>query len=122
MDSGASSHVTGDYHHFDNLQPSSSFQEVRTAGGESHEVRGSRPSTIKTQTGEIKLANVKYVPSLKKNLISVGTINDSGNHLVFTNSHCHVLDEPFIASDHRIVASGHRSPINGMYSMSDKLY
>jgi hypothetical protein len=50
--------VTGDYHHFDNLQPSSSFQEVRTASGESHEVRGSGPSTVKTQTKEIKLANV----------------------------------------------------------------
>jgi hypothetical protein len=52
----------------------------------------------------------------------MGTITDSGNHVVFTNLHCHVLKEPFIASDHRIVASGHRSPINGLYNMSEKLY
>jgi hypothetical protein len=92
MDNGATTHVAGDYHNFEYIHPSSSIQEVRIAGGETHGIEGLGSSTVKTKTGEIKLINVKYVPSLTKNLVSVGAIADRGNLVVFTHNHCFVLD------------------------------
>jgi hypothetical protein len=95
MDSRASGHVIGDSQNFDYLQTVSSSQGIRTAEGESYKVQGFGTSTIQTNAGEIELINVKYVQSLHKNLISVGSITNSGQHVVFTRSHCHVINEPF---------------------------
>jgi hypothetical protein len=50
-----------------------------TAGGEHHPVQASGNSIVKTSAGEIKLTNVKYVPTLTKNLILVGAVADSSN-------------------------------------------
>jgi hypothetical protein len=66
MDSGASGHVAGDIQQLDHFQANSSFQGVQTARGEKH---GTGTTTVKTTSREIKLENVMYVPSFKKNLL-----------------------------------------------------
>jgi hypothetical protein len=51
-------------------------------------MRGTGTTTIKTNSGEIKLTNVKYVPSMRKNLVLAGSIADSGRLVVFSDKHC----------------------------------
>jgi hypothetical protein len=86
---------------------------VRTGGGESHAVKGSSTATVKTNSGEINLTNVKYVPSIQKNLVSMGSIADTSRLVVFSDQHCWMLDK---FDNKRVVASGHCDPSNGLYS------
>jgi hypothetical protein len=114
LDSGASGHIVADSQKLDS-QPSSSgvyIQEIKTGGGESHSMKGTSTSTMRTNSGEIKLTNVKYVPNMKKNLISVGSITDTGHNVVFSDLHCWILDK--FNHDH-IIAIGHRDMHNGLY-------
>ena len=41
---------------------------------------------------EIKLTNIKYVHSFKKNLISIEAIVDTKNIVVFSHSYCWIED------------------------------
>ena len=70
---------------------------------------------MKTKTGEIKLMNVKHVPSLTKNLVFVGAIADTGNLVVFIHTHCFIID----AHDHKMLASGTRNPVSRLYSIGN---
>ena len=74
LDSGASSHIIVDPDKLDHLPTSSGVEisEIKTGGGESHPVQGTGTATVQTNNGAIKLKSVKYVPSMKKNLISRG--------------------------------------------------
>jgi hypothetical protein len=111
MDSGASGHVTANYQSLDQLQLGTSGQEIRAAGGETHPIQGSGSASVQTPTSEIKLTDVKYVPSFRKNLMSVGAVADTGNLVFFSKENCFTLDQ----KDHSIIASGHRSSGNGLY-------
>ena len=69
LDSGATSHVASEVNKLDYPVSQNSIEStVKTGGGESHPVHGTGTSTLNTSFGEIKLQNVRYVPSLKKNL------------------------------------------------------
>jgi hypothetical protein len=114
MDSGASGHIVSDSEKFQQTQHSSGPQirEIRTGGGESHPVVSTGTSSVRTDSGVIKLANVKYVPSMKKNLISVGSIADGGNLVIFDKSQCWIIDKH---DNGKILATGHRNPSNRLY-------
>lgn len=86
---------------------------MKIGGGESHPVHGIATSTLRTSTGEIKLENVRYVPSLKRNLASVGSIADSGHTVVFTRTHC------WIYKNNCVIAIGHRDQSNGLYFIQE---
>lgn len=93
FDSGASAHIAADAERLDAHPNTSAYHgNVRTGGGESHVVKGTGTSTLRTSSGEIKLDNVRYVPSLKKNLLSVGSITDTRLIVVFSSTACWVLD------------------------------
>ena len=77
-------------------------------------MQGSGNSNVQTPAGSIKLSNVKYVLTLKKSFISVGTITDTGTRVVFSESHCWVTDPH---KQNRIIAIGHRNSRNGLYSL-----
>ena len=47
---------------------------------------------------------------MKKNLLSVGAIADTGHRTVFSNRSCWIIN-----NDGEVVASGHRDPSNGLY-------
>ncbi|KAG0575114.1 hypothetical protein KC19_VG319600 [Ceratodon purpureus] len=91
MDSGASRHVTRSPGHLKLITPSMERNLVTTADGERHLVGGSGDVNVQTDCGETKMTNVMYVPSLKRNLVSVGSLADKG-HVVFTDKKCLVLD------------------------------
>ena len=120
FDSGASGHIAADAQKLD-AEPSSSGadHDVKTGGGESHPVRGTSSSTLCTTSGEIKLTNVRYVPSMKKNLISVGSIADSGRIVVFTASHCYVYDK---YHPNQVIVNGIWDPLNGLYRLHDGIH
>ena len=114
IDSGATSHVASDINKLDYVPNQTSFHsEVKTGGGESHPVHGIATSTLHTSTGEIKLENVRYVPSLKRNLASVGSIADCGHTVVFTNTHC------WIYKNNNVIAAGYRDHSNGLYYLHE---
>jgi hypothetical protein len=110
IDSGATSHIASDVEKLDYPPSTSSYHHnVKTGGGESHPVVGTGTSTLQTSAGEIKLDHVRYVPSMKRNLMSVGSITDSGHVVMFTNTHCWIFKEE------QVIATGYRDNSNGLY-------
>ena len=107
MDLGASRHIATNpqkIKQLTNLDLSSS--DMKTGEGESHVIRGIRISTIKTDLETIKLDYVKYVLSMTKNLISVGSITDTRSLVIFDKFNCWILDR----HDHtQIIASGKKT-------------
>ena len=87
------------------------IKEIKTGGGESHPIEGTGTTTVQTSNGAIKLKSVKYIPSMKKNLMSVGAIADTGHRILFSSQKCWVINSQGV-----VVASGHRDPSNGLYS------
>jgi histone deacetylase 1/2 len=114
IDSGATSHIASDVNKLDYPPTQSSYHSnVKTGGGESHAVRGTGTSTLQTDSGEIKLENVCYVPSLKKNLASVGSMTDLGHIVMFTKESC------WIYKHNQLVATGSRDLSNGLYYLHE---
>jgi hypothetical protein len=111
MDSGASSHVAANYQSLKELQMGNLGHGICATGGETHAIQGSRSTSVKTPIGEIKLTDVKYVPSFHKNFMSVGAIVDIGNLVLFSKENCFILDQ----INHNIIATGHRTLENGLY-------
>lgn len=114
MDSGASRHVTGVREHLGPVTSHVGRKSVTIADGERHVVGGSGEANVQLDCGEIKMTNVMYVPSLKRNLVSVGSLADEGHVIVFTNRICLVLDN---ARNKQIVAQGVRHKANGLYQL-----
>ena len=90
LDSGATDHIAANYQKLDRPPTSSGVEisEIKTGGGESHAVAGTSLATVTTESGAIKLKSVKYVPSMRKNLMSVRAIADSSHRIVFSNHQC----------------------------------
>ena len=114
MDSGATTHVTGTKAQLTELTESSTGRGIRAAGGENHAVHGIGNASVNTESGAINMTNVLYVPSLKKSLMSVGALTDSGCLVYFSATNCYVLDN---TSKH-VIASGHRDQTNGLYRLT----
>ena len=114
MDSGASRHVTGERNHLVSVTPPVGKKTVTTTDGERHAAGGSGDVNVKSDCGEIKMTNVMYVPSLKRNLVSVGSLADKEHVIVFTNRKCLVLDN---ARNKQVVAQGVRHRGNGLYQL-----
>jgi hypothetical protein len=117
MDSRASGHVAANFQNLDQLQKGVSGHGIFAAREETHTMQGSRLTSVETPNGEIKLADVKYVPSFRKNLKSIGAVVDIGNPVLFSKDNCFILDQ----IDHTIIAINHRTPENGLYYFSGNL-
>jgi hypothetical protein len=115
VDSGATSHVTGQRASLELLQDNSRNQTVTTAGGGSHQISGIGSTTVMADSGGINLNRVLYVPALKRNLMSVGSIADEGYALVFTKTHCLIMNND--VPNHPVVI-GHRDTENGLYKFT----
>ena len=85
------------------------ISEVRIEGGESYGIQVTSTSIVNTTLGDIKLSNVKYVPTMKKNLILVASITDPDHIVVFSNTHCYVFHKG------KVIAFDHRDFSNGLY-------
>ena len=65
--------------------------------------------------GTIELNNVKYIASMTKNLISLGSIIEIGNLVIFGKLNCWILDQ---YNHTHVVAFGRRDQLNGLYCFS----
>ena len=118
LDSGATSHIAADHHKLEHCQSRLGVEitEVKTGGGESHSVCGTRSAIVNTEDRSIKLKSVKYVPSMRKNLVFVGAIADSSHKVSFSKSHCWITN----TQDH-VIASGRRDHSNGLYYFRNQI-
>jgi len=89
MNSKASGHVVVNYGKLD-LQTSTlrvQINEICIGGGESHPMRSSSIAIVQTNTSAIKLKEIRYVPNITRNLISIGALANSEYRVVFSNEH-----------------------------------
>ena len=116
MESEAIDHIVSKSSKF-NLERSLGIKisEVKVGRGESHTICATDTSIVKTTSNDIKLSNVKYVLTMKKNLISVGSIINSRHIVVFSNTHCYVFDKE------NVIALDNRDPFNGLYAFGSNI-
>ena len=93
LDSGASSHVTGNPHLLSDISHSR-IPSIRIVGGISmHVAHQGIVSTINS-SGKIKHINqVLYVPGVRTNLFSVGKLTDAGYRVLFSKHNCLIYDK-----------------------------
>ena len=104
VDSGASNHMTGHGEWFKEMQTLEKLGYVETGDDTTHAIvhTGNVPLTM--QDGKVKyLSDVLHVPSITKNLVSVGQMVEQGLQVRFTPAGLFI--EEFKA-DGRIIAKG----------------
>ncbi len=78
-------------------------------------MHGKRNVDFTTPLGEIKtISNVLYIPSMKKSLLSIGTIVDRGYTILFDAKKCTMVNPK---KPNSIVAHGNIVPKNGLYKL-----
>ena len=90
MDSGASFHATHSSEALRNLKEGD-FGKVRLANDEVLDVTGMGDMDIVTSVGSWTLKDVRVIPSLKKQLISVGQLDEQGHEVKFGNGQWKVV-------------------------------
>lgn len=113
LDSGATHHVSGDSSVFTSISPTSGTQ-IRSAGGQSHNVNGVGNTDIQISSGEIKtISSVLYSPGITKNLLSVGSLTDQNKTLVFKTTGCFIIDD----TTYQVEAFAPREGSKGLYRL-----
>ena len=106
VDSGASKHITGDIDAFENFRSIDSPTSIKIADGKAYPVIGTREASVSSTKGEIKFQKVLYVPSVTKNLLSVGKIADQNYGIYFNSTHCFITEPLDPRNLGQIIASG----------------
>ena len=90
IDSGASSHMTGQRRFFKDLQEGGTGIHIELGDDARYQVQGVGIVSFSRESGKpFSFADVLYVPGLTKNLISVSTLEDKGyqvklcDHIVY---------------------------------------
>ena len=84
LDSGASFHSTSEKNFLNNFV-SGNLGQVHLADDEPLQIAGKGDVRIKTNNGSsLMLRNVRYIPGLRRNLISIGQLDDAGFSTTFT--------------------------------------
>ena len=105
LDSGASKHITAFADNFVELKSVSDGQMVEIANGDCVPIQGI--GTVKVDLGNgsktksITLHDVLFIPSIKRNLLSVSQIVKSGTDVVFSENKCKFIDNGnvFLSTD-----------------------
>jgi len=85
LDSGASFHMTGDKNLFSTLEDKYLKILIEMGNDKKHTVSGVVTISFQREHGaRITLTDVKYVPRLKKNLVSIVMLKDKGYDVVFS--------------------------------------
>jgi len=75
MDSGASTHMTGNIHWFENFKETSSGANIYLGDDRGYQIKGYGNVPVIFPDGNIRhIQNVMYVPGIKKNMIFVSMI------------------------------------------------
>ena len=92
MDNDASMHICGDQAMFDTLKTGEEFGQISLASGEKLKVEGTGSVRMRLHDGTSHtLHKVRYVPSCKVNIISLGAMASYGCEYVGTKSGCKVF-------------------------------
>ncbi len=92
MDSAASMHICRDQAMFDTLKTDGEFGHFNLASGEKLKVEGTGSVRMRLRNGASHtLHNVRYVPTSKTNVISLGAMTSEGCRFVGKRSWCKVL-------------------------------
>ena len=85
LDSGASFHMTADKSLFSTLEEKDLKMRVEMGDDETYSVSRVGTISFKRDHGAlITLTDVKYVPGLKNNLVSIAMLEDKGYNVVFS--------------------------------------
>jgi len=91
MDSGTSFHTTPSLELLSNYVLGK-FGKVYLADGKSLDIIGRGDINIKASNGSVwTLNNVRHIPALKRNLISIGQLDDEGHYTTFGDEHWKVM-------------------------------
>jgi len=112
MDSGASFHTIPSKDLLSNYI-FGRFRKVYLAGGKSLDIVGRGDIDIKTSSGSLcTLHNVRHIPALKRNLISIGQLDDEEHYTTFG-------DEAWkVTKDNLVVARGKKQ--GSLYMIADE--
>jgi hypothetical protein len=84
IDSGASKHMTGYKYSLSKLVQKDSPQKVKLNDDYKYPIKGVREASYRLDSGKpMKMKDVLYVPSLKKNLLSISTLDEKGFKVSF---------------------------------------
>jgi hypothetical protein len=110
LDSGATTHVTGNRDLLTDIRiaPKSN---VTTVGGNALPVEGHGKATISDNK---VVDNILYVPSMKKNLLSVGKFADQGMITLFSSRNCWIFHKH---SPYKVILTGTRESNNSLYRL-----
>lgn len=92
IDSGCSHHVTGNDSLFSELHQHNGERVIVTADNSTYPVVKEGIVKIDVNEASVQLNDVYHVPGLKKNLVSVSQITDSGKYVLFGPNDVKVLD------------------------------
>jgi hypothetical protein len=85
IDSGASRHMTGLRNHLTHFVEKETHLHVVLGDDVRHNVRGVGTSTFQLESDmQLKLEEVLYVPRMKRNLVSISTLEDKGYKITFS--------------------------------------
>lgn len=111
LDSGASTHISRDKSSFTSLSDNSATSNVLTASGSGMPVSGSGCISLsKNKT----ISDVLYVPSITRNLLSIGKLTDQGHSVVFNSKYCYITDN---RHPHGFSITGTRDPASKLYKI-----
>ena len=104
MDSGASNHMTHHKNWFNELQIPEQPGYVETSDNTAHQIEHVGNVPLATHDGQPKhMANVLHVPTITKNLVSVGQMVEQALQVKFNENGCYVED---LKNNCRLVARG----------------
>jgi hypothetical protein len=84
IDSGASKHMTGYKDSFSELVQKDSPHKVKLSDEYQYPIKGVGEASYKLDSGKpMKIKDVLYVPSLKKNLLAISTLDEKGYKVAF---------------------------------------
>ena len=86
IDSGASKHMTGFKQCFVKLSEHESPHKVKLGDDYQYPIKGSEESSYKLDSGKsLTMKEVLFVPGLKKNLLSISSLDAKGMWVAFIN-------------------------------------
>ena len=86
VDSGASKHMTSFQDSLTNLVKKDSLHKVKLGDDFQYPIKGMGEASYKLDSGKsMKMKEVLYVPSLKKNLLSISALDKKGFRIAFVD-------------------------------------
>ena len=86
VDSGVSKHVTGCKESFVNMSEHDSPHKVKLGDDYQYPIKGSGEASYKLDSGKsLKMKDVLYVPGLKKNILSIFSLDGKGIRFAFVD-------------------------------------